>query len=66
MGGAGSLKAGVPVKVVQERVGHANPSIAVDIYVHALPRGRRPRPLGKGAAFFGWYGPVAPSVAARA
>jgi integrase len=32
-----ALKNGVPVKVVQERLGHANPTITFNIYTHALP-----------------------------
>ena len=31
------LKAGVPVKVVSERLGHATTSITMDIYAHTLP-----------------------------
>jgi integrase len=31
------LAAGVPVKVVQERLGHARPSITMNIYTHAIP-----------------------------
>jgi integrase len=31
------LKAGVPVKVVSERLGHAAASITLDIYAHVLP-----------------------------
>jgi integrase len=31
------LKAGVPVKVVSERLGHAATSITMDIYAHTLP-----------------------------
>jgi integrase len=32
-----ALAAGVHVKVVQERVGHANSSITLDIYSHSVP-----------------------------
>jgi integrase len=32
-----SLQAGVPLKVVQERLGHKQISITLDIYAHALP-----------------------------
>jgi integrase len=32
-----SLRAGVAVKVVSERLGHAKPSITSDIYQHAIP-----------------------------
>ena len=31
------LRAGVPVKVVSERLGHATISITMDIYAHVLP-----------------------------
>jgi integrase len=32
------LMAGVPVKVVSERLGHAKSSTTMDIYSHVLPR----------------------------
>jgi integrase len=32
-----ALRAGVPVKVVQERLGHAHPSITMGIYAHVQP-----------------------------
>ncbi len=31
------LKAGVPVKVVSERLGHANPAFTMTVYQHVLP-----------------------------
>jgi integrase len=31
------LKAGVPVEVVSERLGHATASITLDVYSHVLP-----------------------------
>jgi integrase len=31
------LKAGVPVKVVSERLGHANPAFTMSVYQHVLP-----------------------------
>ena len=31
------LQAGVPVKVVSERLGHATISLTLDIYAHVLP-----------------------------
>src|SRR3990172_3407946 len=31
------IKAGVPVKVVSERLGHANPAFTIDTYQHVLP-----------------------------
>jgi hypothetical protein len=36
--------AGVPVKVVNERLGHATPSLTVDVYVWMLHRGAQPGP----------------------
>ena len=32
-----ALAAGIPVKVVSERVGHANTAITLDLYGHVLP-----------------------------
>lgn len=31
------LKAGVPVKVVSERLGHANPAFTISVYQHVIP-----------------------------
>ena len=31
------LRGGVPVKVVSERLGHANVSITLQIYAHVMP-----------------------------
>ncbi len=31
------IKAGVPVKVVSERLGHGDPAFTIDTYQHALP-----------------------------
>jgi hypothetical protein len=31
------IKAGVPVKVVSERLGHGNPAFTNDTYQHVLP-----------------------------
>jgi integrase len=31
------LKAGVPVKVVSERLGHATPAFTMTVYQHVLP-----------------------------
>lgn len=36
-----ALSAGVPIKVVQERLGHKNITITMDIYAHALPSMQR-------------------------
>ncbi len=38
------IKAGVPVKVVSERLGHAHVSFTIDTYQHVLP-GMQPTPL---------------------
>jgi integrase len=46
-----ALRAGVPVKVVQERLGHANPSITMNIYAHVLP-GMQAEAAEKVAALF--------------
>jgi integrase len=32
-----AIKAGVPVKVVSERLGHASTSFTMDTYAHVLP-----------------------------
>jgi integrase len=32
-----SLKAGVPVKVVSERLGHVTPAFTITVYQHVLP-----------------------------
>ncbi len=32
-----SLKEGVPLKVVSERLGHANPAFTLSVYQHLLP-----------------------------
>ncbi|WP_187347188.1 tyrosine-type recombinase/integrase [Nocardiopsis sp. CNR-923] len=45
-------RAGVSVKVVQERLGHANPSITMNIYAHALP-GMQARAAEQVASLFG-------------
>ena len=31
------IKAGIPVKVVSERLGHGNPAFTIDTYQHVLP-----------------------------
>jgi integrase len=31
------LKAGVPVKVVSERLGHSNPAFTMSVYQHVIP-----------------------------
>ncbi|WP_285731850.1 tyrosine-type recombinase/integrase [Nocardiopsis sp. ATB16-24] len=57
-----AFQVGVPVKVVQGRSGHADPSIARDIYAHALP-GMQAHAAEQVAALFGRHDPVASSVA---
>ena len=37
------IKAGVPVKVVSERLGHGNPAFTIDTYQHVLPE-CKPKP----------------------
>jgi len=32
-----ALKAGIPVKVISERLGHANVAITLDVYSHVIP-----------------------------
>ncbi|MGH9156909.1 MAG: site-specific integrase, partial [Acidimicrobiales bacterium] len=31
------MKAGVPVKVVSERLGHSNPAFTMTVYQHVIP-----------------------------
>jgi len=31
-----SLRAGVPIKVVSERIGHADPAVTMQVYTHTL------------------------------
>jgi integrase len=35
------LAKGVPVKVVSERLGHASPTITLQVYAHVLPGSQR-------------------------
>ena len=32
-----SLKAGIPVKVISERLGHADVAFTMNVYAHAIP-----------------------------
>jgi len=32
----GTIRAGVPIKVVSERIGHADPAVTMQVYAHAL------------------------------
>ena len=36
------LSAGVPVHIVSSRLGHADPTITVNVYTHCLPRAQAP------------------------
>ncbi len=36
-----ALAAGVPVRDVSDNLGHATPSITLDVYGHAIPEGSR-------------------------
>lgn len=47
-----ALKSGIPVKVVQERLGHANPTITMNIYAHVI-KGRQAEAAETVAALFG-------------
>ncbi len=47
------LKEGVNVKVVSERLGHANISITLDTYAHVLPSMQQQAADGIDAALFG-------------
>lgn len=35
------LSAGVPVHIVSARLGHANPTITMNVYAHCLPRAQQ-------------------------
>ena len=35
------LSAGVPVHIVSSRLGHANPTITMNVYAHCLPRAQQ-------------------------
>ncbi|MDF0673237.1 MAG: tyrosine-type recombinase/integrase [Nitrospira sp.] len=45
------LKAGIPIKVVSERLGHKKVSITLEIYAHALPSMQRDAATKLGALF---------------
>jgi integrase len=47
------LRAGVPAKVVQERLGHANISITLDLYSHVIPGMQRDAAAHVAALLFG-------------
>ena len=36
-----SLAAGIPVKVVSERLGHASPTVTLTVYAHVMPGNQR-------------------------
>jgi integrase len=48
-----ALRAGVPAKVVQERLGHANISITLDLYSHVVPGMQRDAAAQVAALLFG-------------
>jgi integrase len=47
------LKAGVPVKVVSERLGHSSPAFTMTVYQHVLPGMQADAAAAFGAAVFG-------------
>jgi integrase len=47
------LKQGVPLKVVSERLGHANPSFTLSVYQHVLPGMQADAANAFSAAVFG-------------
>src|SRR5262249_27253836 len=47
------LKAGVPVKVVSERLGHSNPAFTMTVYQHVLPGMQADAAAAFGNAVFG-------------
>jgi integrase len=48
-----SLQAGVPVKVVSERLGHASTSFTLDVYAHVIPGMQEDAAAKFGALLFG-------------
>ena len=55
------LSAGVPVHIVSSRLGHADPTITVNVYAHCLPRaqqadGQVPQDMGTAKASQGDFG----------
>jgi len=47
------LKAGVPVKVVSERLGHSSPAFTMTVYQHVLPGMQADAALAFSEAVFG-------------
>jgi integrase len=47
------LKAGVPVKVVSERLGHSSPAFTMSVYQHVLPGMQADPALAFSEAVFG-------------
>ena len=47
------LKEGVPLKVVSERLGHANPAFTLSVYQHLLPGMQADAAKAFAAAVFG-------------
>jgi integrase len=52
------LKAGVPVKVVSERLGHSSPAFTIDVYQHVLPGMQADAAAAFGEAVFGNRSPA--------
>ena len=50
-----ALQAGVPAKVVQERLGHSSISITLDLYTHVVPEMQKDAAAKVGAVIFGTY-----------
>jgi hypothetical protein len=48
-----SFRAGVPVKVVSQRIGHASPAITMAVYQHVLPGDDEEAALVGAQAIFG-------------
>jgi integrase len=55
------LQAGIPVKVVSERLGHANATITLNLYAHVLPNMQRAAADMLGLVLAG-RGPLAPDL----
>ena len=58
------LKAGVPVKVVSERLGHSSPAFTMTVYQHVLPGMQADAAAAFSAAVFGPRTSGVPSVSA--
>jgi integrase len=56
------LKAGVPVKVVSERLGHSSPAFTMTVYQHVLPGMQADAALAFSEAVFGAQGALHPTA----